>query len=68
MKDKLYRVYRTIFVVRIGRSETRLVDKLFSGIELSPKPRKQSRGCLQEGVLSPSIVYFHLSWKRSINI
>jgi hypothetical protein len=67
-RDELYGVSRNVFVVGIRGRETRLVDGLFSVMRLSSKLKRRSGKHLQRGILLPSMVFFHLSWKRSINI
>ena len=68
LRDKPYGVCKKRIIVGIGGGEMKLVSKLFSVIKLPSKLKRPSRNRLQKDVLLPSMVYFHLSWKRSISI
>jgi hypothetical protein len=67
-RGKLYGTNKNRFVIRIGNNETRLEHRLSNVIRLRSRPKGSSNNHLQKDVLPPLMVYFHLSWKRSISI
>jgi hypothetical protein len=68
-RDESHRVYKKRVVVGTGNNATRLEHELSSAIKLMrSKLKRYSRKHSETGVLLPSMVYFHLSWKKSISI
>jgi hypothetical protein len=69
IRNKPHRVYKRRAVVGTANNVTRLEHELSSAIKLVRSRRKgYSRKHSQMGMLLPLMVYFHLSWQKSISI
>jgi hypothetical protein len=68
LRDRLYRVYKRRFTVRIREGEMRPADGLSNVIRLPFKLKRSNRDYSQIDVLLPSMVPSHLSSMRSISI